>query len=327
MLTTQWAEATSAILAAERILVVTHISPDGDAIGSALGLANQLRAQGKTVTVAVDGGTPPFLKFLPGAEQIQPELRAGTWDVMISTDASDEIRTGDAGAYGRANSRQVINLDHHTTNTGFGDIMLVDPEAASAAEVVYAWWQTAGFTIIREVAVPLLAGLVTDTLGFRTSSTTPRTLETAQHLMAAGASLPEITARTLETRPYAVVKVWQKVLPSIKLDKGVISAVIRREDLQVDGLDPDEEIGLVGWLRQVDEAMVGVVFTEQEDGTVKLSMRSKRGYDVAQVALMLGGGGHKQASGATVVGSLDAVRDRVMPLLIAAVQQGQLDLA
>lgn len=327
MLTTQWAEATSAILAAERVLIVTHINPDGDAIGSALGLANQLQAQGKAVTVAVDGGTPPFLRFLPGAELIQAELAAGAWDVMISTDASDEIRTGSVGAYGRAKSRQVINLDHHTTNTGFGDILLVDAEAASAAEVVYAWWQSAGFTITRDVAMPLLTGLVTDTLGFRTSSTTPRTLETAQHLMAAGASLPEITARTLETRPYTVVKVWQKVLTSIELDQGVISADITQDDLQVDGLDPDEEIGLVGWLRQVDEAMVAVVFTEQEDGTVKLSMRSKRGYDVAQVALSLGGGGHKQASGATVNGSLAAVRDRVMPLLIAAVQQGQLDLA
>src|SRR5690606_29021244 len=117
MTLTNWNEATQAVDAANTILVVTHLKPDGDAIGSLLGLTNMLRERGKTVTAVVDDGVPDFLRYVPGADTVLPELTTGEWDVMISTDASDEERTGRAGIYGRAHSRIVINLDHHPTNT------------------------------------------------------------------------------------------------------------------------------------------------------------------------------------------------------------------
>ncbi|WP_228845507.1 DHH family phosphoesterase [Phototrophicus methaneseepsis] len=323
---TNWTEATQAVEAAQSIIIVTHVSPDGDAIGSALGLYNMLRQQDKQVTVAVDEGLPDFLAFLPNATDIQPSLTSGTWDLMISTDSSDEPRTGKCGAYARAHSATIINLDHHATNTGFGDIYLVNPEAVSAAEVVFDWWGEAGYALTREVAMPLLTGLVTDTLGFRTSNVKPRTLEIAHDLMALGASLTEVTARALESRPYQVVTVWKQSLPSVMLVNGVISANITIAD-QVGVEDPDRmEYGLVGWLREVNEAMIAVVFTEEKPDEIKLSLRSKRGYDVSQVALALGGGGHKQASGATVKGTLQEVRERVLPLLYEAVKQGELEI-
>lgn len=323
---TNWTEATQAVESAQSILIVTHVSPDGDAMGSALGLYNMLTHRGKRVTVAVDEGVPDFLEFLPKSDEILPALTSGEWDVMISTDSSDEARTGEVGKYGRAHSKTVINLDHHATNTGFGDIYLVNPEAVSAAEVVFDWWQEAGFDLPRDVAIPLLTGLVTDTLGFRTSNVKPRTLEIAHLLMARGASLTEITARALESRPYQVVTVWKEALPSVMMENGVISANITIAD-QADIADRERmEYGLVGWLRQVNEAMIAVVFTEEKPDEIKLSLRSKRGYDVSQVALALGGGGHKQASGATIYGTLEEVRARVLPLLYEAVQQGELEI-
>ena len=323
---TNWTEATQAVEAAQSILIVTHLSPDGDAIGSALGLYNMLIKKCPSVTVAVDGGVPDFLEFLPHADHIRPVLTDGEWDLMISTDASDEERTGKVGEYGRAHSKTVINLDHHATNTGFGDIYVVNPDVASAAEVVYQWWEQAGYELDRDVAQPLLTGIVTDTIGFRTSAVKPGTLLAAQELMSHGASLTQITALTLDSRPYAVVDVWKRALPSVELDNGVISANITLADQE--NIDDRErmEYGLVGWLRQVDESMVAIVFTEDTPNQIKLSMRSKRGFDVSKVALAMGGGGHQQASGATVQGTLAEVRAKVLPLLAQAVKEGKLDI-
>ena len=130
-----FAAATQAVNQAESILIVTHVAPDGDAFGSMLALAEALRNDGKRVDCAVDGGSIEFASFLAGNDQIKGKLTEGQWDLMISVDASDEERSGEVGVYGRANSRQVINLDHHKTNTGFGNIHVVDVNAVSATEV------------------------------------------------------------------------------------------------------------------------------------------------------------------------------------------------
>lgn len=323
----QWQAATEAIVAAQRILIVTHINPDGDAIGSALALGNLLRERGKDITVAVDDGVPPYLAFLAGADGILPGLVSGDWDVMISVDASDEARTGLVGAYGRQHSSLVINLDHHVTNTLFGQVHLVSAGAVSATEVIFDWLQWAGYSIASQVAEALLTGLVTDTRGFRTNNVTPRTLEIAQHLMQLGASLTAIISRTLDSRSYEVVRLWKQALPSAQLDGRVIHATVTLQDAERAGLDDTGEAGLAGFLMQVEEAMVSVVFKEKPDAFVEISMRAKLGYDVASVAFALGGGGHTQAAGARIKGSLNEVKRRVLPLLHQVASEGKLILA
>ncbi len=319
----QWNEAAQAIERANRILLVTHFHPDGDAIGSLLGLANALWARGKHVDAAVDGGVPDFLEFVPGADRVLPKLTEGSWDVMVSLDSSDEERSGECGVYGRAHSTTVINLDHHRTNTGFGSLYLVNVNAVSATEVVYDWLMHMGDPITTEVAIPLLTGLVTDTIGFRVSGVTAGTLRIAQQLIEAGAQLNIIMARTLNSQKYAIVELWKRVLPTVQLEQGVISAELRLEHLAEMGLtDPPSDLGLVSWLVSVDEAGVSVVFKEMPENRVEISLRSKVAYDVASVAFQLGGGGHRQASGATVNGTLAEVRARVMPMLIAVVNGG-----
>lgn len=314
----QWSKAADALAAANRILLVTHVKPDGDAIGSMLGLANALWARGKSVDCAVDGGVPEYLRFISNADRVLNELKSGEWDVMVSLDSSDEARAGDSGVYGRAHSRTVINLDHHPTNTHFGDIFLIVPESVSAAEIVYEWLLKMGDALTLDVAIALMTGLITDTMGFRISSVKPYTLQIAQRLIEAGASMPQIIQRTLNSQDYLVVEVWKRALPTVQLQRRVISAEVRQAHMHELGLTDIPDIGLVSWLVSVNEAVIAVVFKEQPDQKVEISLRCKPGYDVSQVALSLGGGGHKQASGATVAGTLDSVRATVMPLLYAA---------
>ena len=320
-----WDEATQAVQAAESILLVTHVFPDGDAIGSLLGLGNALQSLGKSVDLAVDGGVPDFLDFLPGAEVVQAELAAGTWDLMISLDASDEERTGEVGAYGWVNSKTIINLDHHATNTLFGDIYLIDSQSVAAAEIVFHWLQKMEFALTEEIARPLLTGLVTDTLGFRISSVTANTLGIAQALMTAGASLSEVTQRVLDSRPFAVVKLWKEAMQSMTLaENGVIFAEVTQEDYQHADVHSSVDISLAGFLIRVKESKVSVVFRETEEGDVTLSFRSKPGFDVSEIAFNLGGGGHKQASGATIPGPLADAKARVLTMLDEAVKKGKL---
>jgi phosphoesterase RecJ-like protein len=326
--TTNWDDAERAILTAETILIVSHLSPDGDAVGSLLSIANALHALGKTIVSALDDGVPDILRFLPNSATVQTTLTDGDWDLMISVDSSDEERTGKCGAYGRLHSKTVINIDHHATNVMFGNIHLVDPTAVSATEVIFQLLKTMNFKFSPEVATPLLTGLVTDTLGFRTNNVKPDTLLIAHELMGYGASLTEITARTLGNKSFLAVNLWKYALATVQLHEGgVISAEITQESLKRAGLNDLTDSGLVGFLVKVNEAMISVVFKETSDGRIEISLRSKPGFDVSAVALGLGGGGHQQASGATIDGPMESAKKRVLPLLRNCAREGKLIIA
>jgi phosphoesterase RecJ-like protein len=322
-MTIQWNEATEAVNSAASILIVTHVSPDGDAIGSLLGLANALRERGKTVTAAVDGGVPQIFQFLQNANTVAPKLETGDWDLLISVDASDEPRTGLVGAYGRGHCKKVINLDHHPTNTYFGDIFVVMPDAVSATEIIFYWLREMGHPVTPEVATALLTGLLTDTIGLRTNNVLPRTLVVGQQLMDAGAPMHEIIHRVLDSKPFSSIVLWREALQSMELNDKVISAVVTQENLKTAGIKEMTDSGLVGVLIGVNEALIAIVFKETAEGRVELSMRAKTGLDVSALALSLGGGGHKVAAGATIDGPIEAAKARVLPLLHAIVKASQ----
>lgn len=319
----QWRQAAEAIAGAQRILTVSHIAPDGDAIGSLLGIRSYLLSQGKEVTSAIDGGVPPELKFVPGSDAILPRINSGNFDVMIALDSSDRERTGSAGTYGMAHSRRVINLDHHPTNTGYGDIHLIVPTAVAATEIVFDFLFFLRWDMQPDAAYALLTGLVTDTQGFRISATSSRTLEIAQKLMAAGAPLSKIMQNTLNRRTFAELALWRRALGSVRLDNGLVYAAITQEDVRQAGLGRPGDGGLVSYLVTLEEACVSVVFKELPNAEVEVSFRAKPGYDVASLALSLGGGGHKLASGCTLAGSLEAARARVLPLAHHVVADGK----
>lgn len=311
----EWERAADAARKAGRVLVVSHMQPDGDAIGSAMALAHLLSGPDRTVVVAIDDPVPPLLNWLPGVADLVRDPGTGPWDLMISADASDESRTGQSGAAGRANSATVINLDHHASNTGFGDIQLVKPDAVSTTEVIMHWLPYLGAELTRDMAQLLLVGLVTDTLCFRTPNVTAETLVLAQELMNIGASLSDIVQRTLDHRPLAALNVWRSALQCVHYEDGLIYAAITREDLAMYGLSQPDDSGLIDVLAQTGEARIAVLFKQWPDGRVEIQMRSRPGVDVSQVAVALGGGGHKQAAGASIHAPLDDVISRTVSLL------------
>lgn len=317
-----WERAGQLLAAAQHIIVLTHIDPDGDAFGSMLGLAAALRDMGKTVATAVDGGLDPAFRFLPGADAVEDQLDGLRADLVIVTDCSDERRIGEVGKAARALGVPIVNVDHHRTNTYFGDAILVDASTVAASEGVLDWLDVLGAHVGPAAAQCLLTGIVTDTLCFRTSNVTERALGKAQRLMQAGGNLGEIVARTVNRTPAPVFMLWRTVMPRVRLEDHVIWASISQSDFHQVGIHDEDDGHFVSLLMQVDQAYVACVLTEREGG-VDLSIRSVPGFDVSAVALALGGGGHTQAAGATLTGlTLAEAEAQVIPLLHEAVRAG-----
>lgn len=312
--TLEWDAAAALVNAARRVLVLTHVDPDGDAFGSMLGLAAALRQLGKDVITAVDGGILPEFRFLPGADQVQPALDGVRVDLTIAVDCGDESRMGAVGRAARACGAPLINLDHHRTNTRFGTANLVDPRTVAAAEGVMDWLLRLGVTIDHPIALCLLTGLVTDTLCFRTDNVTAQTLSKAQVLMAQGVSLAEIVQRTVNWRPLAGLRLWSLALPTVQFEEHVMWAVITQPMFHAAGFASVDDAGLVSLLIQTAGVAVAVVFKEKPDGAVEIGIRAAPGYDTSDIAVQLGGGGHPAASGATVREGLETAVPRVIAL-------------
>ncbi len=317
-----WDKAQHLLSSAQQVIVLTHISPDGDAIGTLLGLGHALRSRGKTVTLAVDRGAPATLRFLPGAEVIRASLENVQADLVIAVDCGDEERMGNVGKQARALKVPLINLDHHRTNTRFGDANLVDGNTVAAAEGVLDWLDRLKIPLTVDAAQCLLCGLVTDTLCFRTNNVTVVTLEKAQRLMGVGASLSFVVQNTVNKMPTPAVKLWAQVMPTVCIEDHVIWAKISLEARKVANYPEGTDGGLVSFLVQADEAYISCVLREQEGEMVDLSFRAVPGFDVAKVAASLGGGGHILAAGATIPGTLVEAEDQIIPLLKEAAKNG-----
>ncbi len=318
----EWDKAAALLAEALDVVIVTHVKPDGDAIGSLLGLAWAFRQIGRQVTVAVDDGVPENLRFLPGADEVQSHLNGVATDLVVAVDCGDESRMGQVGAAAVASGAPLINLDHHVTNTGFGTANLVDLDTVASAEGIFDWLPRLGVKLDATIAACLLTGLVTDTLCFRTHNVTADVLGKAQQLMTAGASLGAITQRTVMRKPYAALRLWASVMPTVRLEDRVIWAVIDRQARQAADYVDSGDGGLVSLLASADEADVAAVFREQDDGRVEIGFRTVPGFDVSAVAMTLGGGGHPAASGATVDGPLADAVDRTLELLRQVAREG-----
>ncbi|MBN1659086.1 MAG: bifunctional oligoribonuclease/PAP phosphatase NrnA [Anaerolineae bacterium] len=303
---------------ARRVLVVTHVAPDGDAIGSLLALGRLLAAQGKGATLVCQDPVPQDLMFLPGSERVVQKAD-GPYDVMISLDCSDRQRMGDlvdkASAPGSAHDLAavpLINIDHHVTNTLFGTANWVDPNSVATAQMVLALADALGWDVDPETATCLLCGLVTDTRSFRTMNVDEAAIAAALRLMRAGAPLPQVARQSLDLRPLASVRLWGDAVNHLQLDDGILWTAVTVEMRRRWGVDDKDVSGLANSLSGVREAQVIIVFTERENGEVDVSMRSAPDVDVAHVALSLDGGGHPQAAGATLQGTLREVQERVL---------------
>lgn len=312
-------ELLTVIHQSQRVLCISHVSPDGDAYGSLLGMVWLLRHLGKQATPAMHDSLVTEFSDLPGAREILPPRRVdGAYDLVISLDASSPDRMGDVYKPEKHSQIPLAVIDHHVTNTFFGAVNWVAPECAATAQMVAYLADVLDAPLTGAIAECLLTGIVTDTLCFRTSNTTPAVLEVAMRLQAGGADLPDIVQRTLARLPFAAIQLWSLVLPEARLEAGVAWATVRRDQLQQARLkDNDSRLNTI--MSTIVEADMSAIFTEKigklGQPAVECSFRAKPGFNVSELAFALGGGGHPPASGCTIDGPLDATVERVVHLM------------
>jgi phosphoesterase RecJ-like protein len=294
---------------AQTIAIVGHARPDGDAVGSTLALTLGIQRSGKEVVPILADGVPNRFLFLPGAERVVREIPAGI-DLLIAVDCSDLERIGISPE--KMPREPDVNIDHHPTNTRFATVNLVVPDAAATAELLYDVWSSLKLSMDEAIATNLLTGLVTDTIGFRTPNVTAKVLRVAGALMDAGAPLAKLYERSLHKRSFIEARYWGCGLSRLEQADGVIWTSLTLEDRALVGYQEPDDADLINLLTTVAGAKVTLIFVEQPNGKVKVSWRSIKGLSVAGLAESFGGGGHDQASGAMIQGTLDEVKVLVL---------------
>lgn len=298
----------SAIQDSQSFLIVSHIRPDGDAVGSVLGLGLALKAAGKDVQMVLEDGVPKSFHHLTGYDHIAKQVKEH-YDCSIVVDCSDLARTGKVFSNGTSPD---INIDHHKTNLNFAKINLVDSKATATTEILTQLIPEWGLSIDLPVAEALLTGVITDTLGFRVAGMSPKTLRIAADLFEAGADLPTLYTKALLTRSFRAARYWGTGLSALKLEDRLIWTRLTLEDRKSANYPGRDDADLINILQTIDDADVFVIFVEQNNDNVKVSWRARPGYDVSEIAQKFGGGGHKPAAGAEIHGSVDDVIDKVL---------------
>ncbi|MGB7096415.1 MAG: DHHA1 domain-containing protein, partial [Anaerolineales bacterium] len=275
---------------------------------SLLGLGLSLQDSGKDVQMVLSDGIPEIFRHLPGSEQVKKKSE-GEFDLTLVVDCSDRSRAGDAL---NGISLPDANIDHHPTNTMFGRHNLIDKSAVATAEILGRYLPEYNFSITKQVADALLFGMITDTLGFRTHNMTAHAMKTAANLMEAGGDLPGLYQRGLLSRSYAAARYWGAGLSNLERDGSIIWATLTLKDRSSASYPGRDDADLINFLSTIDAIDVVILFIEQEREQVKVSWRATPAYDVSQVAVNFGGGGHKAAAGASVEGDLEKVRANVI---------------
>lgn len=291
------------------VIIASHVRPDGDAIGSLLGLGVALMNAGKTVQMVLVDGVPASYRHLEGSELIVKEPTA-QYDTFITVDCADFKRVGKAF---ENFPKPHINIDHHKTNEQFGQLNLIEPEEVATAAILANHLPTWGFKITKPIAAALLTGIITDTLGFRTSNTNPSSLRLSAMLMETGANMPDLYMRSLIHKSFPAARYWGAGLSSLEQKDGIVWGTLKLADRKSSGYGGNDDADLINMISAIDGNKVGMVFVEQSDKHVKISWRAlEDGIDVSPIAKQFGGGGHAAAAGADIPGSLDEIQPAVL---------------
>jgi bifunctional oligoribonuclease and PAP phosphatase NrnA len=322
---TDFTEVAHALRDNDRFLVVTHENPDGDALGSMLGVTLGLRELGKDVLMHLTGDAP-----LPGEFGFLPleELRRDLPDdleerVLLAVDCANERRIGpDRDAVERA--RLVVDVDHHHDNSRFGDVNLVVPDASSTAEIVSDLLAELGVSLTPDIAEALYVGLVTDTGRFQYTNTSPKALRLAAELVEAGADVHGIFQNVYETVQFAKLKLLARALDRAQLYEGgrlLISFLLRKDFAEAGAVEPYSE-GIIDYLRQAEGAeLVALIREPPTEGgpTHRISLRSSKDeVDVSAIARQRGGGGHRQAAGFSSEQPVEEIVEFIRRAFVAA---------
>lgn len=312
------AKMAEAIDDADSIGVVGHVGPDGDALGSMIGLALAARNAGKDAVASFDEPfiVPAEMSFLDTSVLVKPSAFPTDLDLAIAVDTSVEHRVGAlAGAMGKAKRLAVI--DHHISDGSWGDVLLIDPAAAATTELVYRVLKELDWTITKPVADALYTGLVTDTGRFQYSSTSPATHEIASDLLASGVEPDAIGQKLFEEEAFGYYSVAAKVLDRAVLDTdhAFVWSLMTMADLEAGGVKYYEVDGLIDLVRMARGTEVACLLKESKPGVYKGSLRSRGTVDVSAIAGSFDGGGHRNASGFTSTSNPEAIIQQIVSLL------------
>ncbi len=310
-------EIGEAIDIAERIVVISHDRPDGDAIGSSVAMGLLLKKVGKTVTILNNDPVPNQLLFLPEVDLVkEPGGITIETDLIVVLDAAAKDRVservwaavGDSGA-------QVINIDHHISNTGYGDINYVDAVSPATAQIVCELAETFGWSIDADIADHLYVGISTDTGSFRYPNTTAKTYRIGADLIDAGADVGRLNQLLYENYPERRVQLLRLLLQDMRIEfEGRCASVSLPLDVTRElGLQTGDSEGVIDVIRAIDTVLVAVFFEELPGGKIRVSSRSKTdAVSVGDICGSLGGGGHTLAAGVRLTGPLDQARERFL---------------
>ncbi len=304
----------------KRFLIVSHENPEGDAIGSILALGLALRERGKVVTVLNQDPTPEILSFLPGAKEIRHKVSGKEpFDVTLALDCGDRRRLGKEFNKLEKIGR-LINIDHHVSNTAFGDLNLIDPRASAACEMIYGLLREIPVKLSPDIAENIYTGILTDTGSFHYSNTTAKTLAVARACLLAGVNPWKVAEKVYETQPLARLRLLRLVLDTLKTEEDgrVSSVVVTRKMLARAGATPDLTEDFINFPRSVKGTEVALLFREVTPAKYRVSFRSRGKVDVSRISQVFQGGGHPNAAGCTVDGSLKEVKAKVLAQVRAA---------
>ncbi len=297
------------------IVILPHISPDGDTIGSALAMYEYLRTITERVWIVLDDSIPFNLSFLNVSyvtEEAFNQLNVEP-DIIFCMDSSDLGRLGTRQAILKR-ATKVVNIDHHKTNIMYGDINVVWPDASSTGEMVFELLEEAGVTITKEMARALYVAISTDTGSFKYSNTQAKTMRISAKLIESGIDLNAINTELYQNKPLDKIRVLKAAMKNLSLeDEGRLALTyITLEDMEQLKIEEPDTDGVAEFFRDIHGVEVVILLKEKEKNVFKGSLRSKYHFDVAKLALNYGGGGHAKAAGLTLCGTLSASIDKLL---------------
>ena len=294
--------------------VAGHIRPDGDCVGSQLGLALALLGQGKKVVCWNEDRLPHKLAFLDSRSLMQPPSPGHHFDCVIATDSATFERLGKVGKCIQ-NRKRLLNIDHHASNTRYGDVNWVSARESSTGELIFRLLSVAGWPITPPIADCLFTAVSTDTGSFQYPSTRPSTYHVAAELVKRGANLARICNEVYQSYPLSRVRLLKHVYNHFRLthDDQIAWLRLKKSDFARTGADTADAEGLIDHIRAIEPVVVACVFEELEPELTRVSLRSKsERVNVNDIASRFGGGGHPAAAGARVPGRPLAVQRRVI---------------
>jgi len=311
----QLKEIASQLLRYNYLVLAGHAIPDGDCIGSMLGLQSALQTLGKKVEMILEDPVPAIYHYLPNWEGIKPPVVTEQQGfAAVYLDCSDQCRVSDEVRQVLQNALVTINIDHHLGNSLFGDYNYVNPEAAATAEIIYELLHIMQAPITEDVANCLYAGIIMDTGRFMNSNTTSLTMKIASELLKKGASVDLARNNLFESKPLPEILLLKHALGHLTLseDGKIASMWLTLEEVKQAGAMHYHPEGIINYTRMIAGVEVGLLFREVDIDQVKVGFRSRGTVDVASLAREFGGGGHRLAAGASFKGKLESVMEKVL---------------